>query len=93
MTKFRKKPVEIEAIQNDGNWNTIINWLEENPLFFSAPIRREPDGTLLIDTLEGTMRGLVGDWIIKGVAGEFYACKPDIFKETYILVEEDDNDE
>jgi hypothetical protein len=42
-----------------------------------------PEGEVYIETLEGTMRGNVGDWIIKGVAGEFYPCKADVFEATY----------
>ncbi|MBN9208165.1 MAG: hypothetical protein J0H96_05805 [Microbacterium ginsengisoli] len=83
--KYRKKPVEVEAIQWDGTAEgatPIVDWIREN------------DGTarllhgwavvcLYIDTLEGTMQALPGDWIIRGVQGEFYPCKPDIFAATY----------
>jgi hypothetical protein len=83
--KFRKRPVVIEAVQwTGGN-------AEEVAAFFPAdlPPRFTSSGDMPdfrqveIDTLEGTMRTDPGDWIIKGVAGEFYPCKPDIFEATY----------
>jgi hypothetical protein len=89
MPKFRKKPVTIDAICNDGQWSTVRDWMIEiNPPFgFPAltapPITRNDDGSLNIVTLEGTMRADVGDWIIRGVKGEFYPIKDEIFKETY----------
>lgn len=83
--RFTKKPVTIEAIQFAADPNTISNIhgflgaeksvLEKTPGSF--------DPVLKIDTLEGTMTAQVGDWIIKGVKGEFYPCKPDIFEATY----------
>jgi len=78
--KFRKKPVVIDAIQ----W-TEENW-EEISEFTSVPGGREINtikGPLEIKTLEGTMRANKGDWIIKGIQGELYPCKPDIFEKTY----------
>ena len=89
MARYRKKPVEIDAIQNDGEWPPIMNWLDEIsgggfPVPIGIPIvRRNSDGTLSVDTLEGTMRCDVGDWLIRGIAGEFYPCKPDIFHASY----------
>lgn len=76
--KFRKKPVVIEAVQYTGrNLVEIIMWS-------NAPeIEEEFTGGLTIRTLEGDMRANVGDWIIKGVKGEFYPCKPDVFEATY----------
>ena len=76
--QYRKKPVVIEAIQYDGdNWDDIEVWTD-----FRAKHWRSSN-VMAIETLEGTMTANVGDWIIKGVAGEFYPCKPDIFKATY----------
>lgn len=74
--KFRKKPVVIEAWQNvdDVSWP---NWLDR------VEVRRAPGGVVLIKTLEGTMKADPFDWIIKGVKGELYPCKPDIFQATY----------
>jgi hypothetical protein len=87
MAKFRKKPVVIEAMQYDGsNWLDIWHWYLD---FYNAnrtKIAREffenYDG-VQIGTLEGRMTAKAGDWIIRGVAGEFYPCKPDIFAATY----------
>lgn len=88
--RFRKKPVEVEAIKWDGtNWNEICNFI---PVPHVAKgdeetLKREPSRMpILIETLEGTMRAELGDWIIKGIQGEFYPCKPDIFEQTYELV-------
>jgi len=88
MAKYRKKPVEIEAVQfitnnevDDKNMNDIVRWIEENNG------KAFHDGTdIYIDTLEGTMRAMCGDFIIKGINGEFYPCKPDIFEKTYEVV-------
>lgn len=76
--QYRKKPVVIEAIQYDGdNWDDIEVWTD-----FRAKHWRSSN-VMAIETLEGTMTTNVGDWIIKGVKGEFYPCKPDIFEATY----------
>lgn len=75
--KFRKKPVEVEAIQYNGdNAYEIINFTEKH----AAKTMGE---SLTIKTLEGQMQCAVNDWVIKGVKGEFYPCKPDIFEATY----------
>lgn len=88
--KYRKKPVVIEAVRNDGTWAPICQWLESltgTGMAFqpaeAPPITRNDDGSLNIGTAEGIMRGNVGDWIIQGVKGELYPCKPDIFATTY----------
>lgn len=79
--KFRKKPVIIDAIQ----WNGSLPFPEE---FSSMGFLEHENGyDLEIDTLEGTMLCRQGDYIIKGVAGEFYPCKPEIFERTYEKVE------
>ena len=75
MGQYRKKPVVIEAIQFNKNFTEIEKFCEGN---FDWS-----EGKSDIKTLEGTMRASVGDWIIKGVNGEFYPCKPDIFEKTY----------
>jgi hypothetical protein len=83
--KFRKKPVEIEAVQWDGTATgatPIIDWVLATGER-SARYDDEHEPVLQIDTLEGTMRASAGDWIIRGVKGEFYPCKPDIFEATY----------
>lgn len=82
--RFRKKPVEIEAMLYTGdNWVEIAKWLRES----DVRIGREHTGKASIPTLEGTMYASPGDWIIRGVQGEFYPCKPDIFAETYEAVQ------
>lgn len=79
--KYRKKPVVIEAVQ----W--VGDNLSEIQSFYKAPGILVGD-TIKIVTLEGVMTANKGDWIIKGVRGEYYPCKPDIFAATYELVEE-----
>lgn len=114
-TKFRKKPVEIEAMQFSGpprHTHALTSWMESNLYPFlvgdatkpatlrypdqiasdhSMPdkgIYIDPDtGELMIRTLEGDMRVGYKDWVIRGVQGEFYPCKPDIFAATYEPVE------
>lgn len=78
MPKFRKKPVVIEAVQFNGGMLAILD--AGFPDFGGYPNR---PGSLLIPTLEGDHECRPGDWIIKGVKGEFYPCKPDIFDATY----------
>jgi len=84
--KYRKKPVVIEAVQWTGdNLATITEFFDETSDRVMS-IRNNRD--LFIETLEGEMMATPGDWIIKGIAGEFYPCKPDIFEATYDPVEE-----
>ena len=88
--KYRKKPVEIEAVQltEDLALRCFID-RERGPfgLHINGEFHRErrtvTTAYATIDTLEGKMRADLGDWIIKGVKGELYPCKPDIFTETY----------
>lgn len=85
--KFRKLPVEVEAMQvldDLGNHAAIHRWINENGGTARMPAF---DPWLIIETLEGDMRADLGDWVIRGVAGEFYPCKPDIFATTYEPVE------
>lgn len=77
--KFRKKPVEIEAVQFRGNFEEIENFCGGDAEF--------RNGELVVATLEGALRASPDDWIIKGIKGEFYPCKPDIFAATYEPVE------
>ena len=86
--KFRKKPVVIEAIQFNGDSDEVIFWLGENSPNSSDVFDFISDQLIEIHTLEGVMKCSKGDWIIKGVKGEFYPCKPDIFEATYERVEE-----
>ena len=82
---YGKKPVVIEAMQMNGQTVEIAKWLNEHGCKFSAsthPTDASQD-TLTIHTLEGAMEASPGDWIIRGVKGEFYPCKPDVFDFTY----------
>lgn len=87
--RFRKNPVVIDAFQWQGNWPPLLAWLDGiSGGRFPVPFGRKPPitisgGFLTIETLEGTHRANVGDWIIRGIQGEFYPCKPDIFEATY----------
>lgn len=90
--KYRKKPVEIEAVQFNGassHATQIHCWMagKRNCPDTKGTIHTRDIVTIDIETLEGFMTAKQQDWIIKGVAGEFYPCKPDIFKQTYELVE------
>ena len=77
MPKFTKKPVTIEARQWTGeNTQELLDWINH-------PKARVQEDYLLIPTLEGNHFASINDWVICGVAGEFYACKPDIFDKTY----------
>jgi len=82
--KFRKKPVVIDAWQIKLSDPNVPDWVD-----FGGRVQwRDAGGTMLeIVTLEGVMVGNAGDWLIKGVSGELYPCKPDIFDKTYEVVE------
>ena len=94
MAKYRKKPVIIESIQWDGvNHREMFDFLTgtNNKLMESYGDNfyiehSKVAGGLIIKTLEGEHIATIGDFIIKGVSGEFYPCKPDIFAATYELV-------
>lgn len=84
--KFRKKPVIIEAMQiTESNVIEVVDWMGD---IFPLAWREWPPIHIEIPTLEGVMKANIGDWIIKGVKGEFYPCKPDIFELTYEKVDE-----
>lgn len=79
--KFRKKPVVIEAFEFTG-----MSSLDEMRKVWGDSFQCHPHGNgglLKIKTLEGYIRPTVGDWIIRGIKGEYYPCKPDIFEATY----------
>ena len=97
MAKYRKKPVVIDAIQ----WPADIELREEDDPIHDEidawfrgmgadpdKIMMMDDGTISIATLEGEMAAQPGDWVIRGIKGEFYPCKPDIFDATYEKVKE-----
>lgn len=94
--KYRKKPVVIEAVQfTRENALAWLNCPASTPfgLFVSGgwhPVNQTIySATISIDTLEGKMRADLDDWIIKGIKGELYPCKPDIFAATYDSVASD----
>jgi hypothetical protein len=83
MAKYRKKPVVVEAIQFTGtpeSANEILKFANPNATWYFN------QNFINISTLEGDITANNGDWIIKGVKGEFYPCKPDIFEATYEFV-------
>lgn len=96
--KYRKKPIEIEAFQYDGDLKDskgnyyVPEWavkaFENGVIHFGALKFNEAPCELFIDTLEGTHHVSDGDYIIKGIKGELYSCNPDIFAMTYERVEE-----
>lgn len=87
--KYKKKPVVIEAIQFTGTLNNLeelSNFIDNQDLVISY---KDPKCVVIkLQTLEGQMIASLGDYIIKGVQGEFYPCKPDIFEQTYERVDE-----
>ena len=96
MGKFRKKPVVIEAWQFDGTERHAHWFLDKFPdrtLSALVPTDsiddRQKEVMLVIPTLEGNHNASPGDWIIQGVKGELYPCKPDIFEMTYEPVHQD----
>ena len=92
INKYRKKPIIIEAVKWTGlNLEEIKNFVDESLLYNIYDGAWEVgEASVIVDmqirTPEGNMSVSVGDYIIKGIAGEFYPCKPDIFKQTYETV-------
>ena len=99
MSKFRKKPIVIDAVQLLWeNWSEICDFAgvgsgshQPSGCYIDKDGNKTEDTTdiigLEIPTLEGVMLAKQGDWIIKGVSGELYPCKPDIFEKTYEKVD------
>lgn len=92
MSYFRKKPVVVEAVQLWWHtWSEMCAFAgvgsaeDDKPHGFTHPDGKQG---LRIPTLEGTMEAIEGDWIIRGVKGELYPCKPDVFEATYEPVED-----
>ena len=85
MSQYRKKPVVIEAMQfvSYRSADKIIEWSGGAAAVHEGDPSPERPSFLVIQTVEGEMTASGGDWIIKGVKGEFYPCKPDIFEMTY----------
>lgn len=89
MAKYRKKPIVIDAVQ----WNCEQSELDQVNAWWAAagntaPFTLNPSKTIAIPTPEGTVLAIPGDWVIRGVKGEIYPCKNDIFELTYEKVEE-----
>ena len=86
MEKYTKRPVTISAIQHKAGVEdyALAQYVIEGILEYKE------DGTVLIKTLEGIMCARPGDWIIRGINGEIYPCKPDIFEKSYIKAKDID---
>jgi hypothetical protein len=102
--KYRKKPVVIEAMRllaytqglgpaawNNSSGGDIWKWLTAGGATFRMDQVDPGPAFMVIHTLGGDMRADIGDWIIRGVQGEFYPCKPEIFAATYEKVEDGSN--
>ena len=85
--KYRKKPKVIEAIQWNGSNRVEVAKFIKGKELKDTDTLLYPGSRVFIETFEGTMCANVNDWIIKGIMGEFYPCKPNIFEATYDLVE------
>lgn len=86
--RFRKLPIVVEAMHFDGN-----NYPEIRRWMYGDLVSKAPDlWTFEIKTLDGVMQVSAGDWVIKGVKGEFYPCKSDIFEKSYKAVKEKGKD-
>ena len=96
MAKYRKKPVVIDAIQYIGsNGTEIMTFVGRQLQESKPPSAMEYDKdipneaySIIIPTLEGDMKCSKGDYVIKGIQGEYYPCKPIVFEQTYELVEQ-----
>lgn len=94
--QYRKKPVVIEAVQLDNiNAPDVVRWIGEDKAKMELESdtayqagKAPPVFSVTIKTLEGDMKAMPGDYVIRGVNGEFYPCKPDIFAKTYEEVDE-----
>ena len=85
MQKFRKKPMVVEAVQwTGGNTEEVLVFCNREGQLCRFD---DSSGHLIVSTLEGDLQAVPGDWIICGVNGEFYPCKPEIFEKTYESVE------
>ena len=87
MPQYRKKPVVIDAVQYDGNFRSLDCFSIKEVSHFIVSKDSEGKNCIKIPTLEGEMIASIGDYIIRGVKGEYYPCKPDIFEATYDTVE------
>ena len=83
-SRFRKRPVVIEAVQWNGNAECFKPWMDE---LGALPIILAPLPAITIKTLEGDHLAGLGDWIVRGVQDELYPVKPEIFEQTYEAVD------
>jgi len=83
MVKFRKKPILVQAIQFENTAECLCAISKFMNREMRVDYQRGEAPVIEINTLEGTMYAKAGDFIIKGVKGEFYPCKPDVFEATY----------
>ena len=82
--RYKKKPVEVEAIKFDGtNHREILKFIYPDMSETGLAGAEEMKLPIVIETLEGDMNVSVGDYVIRGIQGELYPCKPDIFEQTY----------
>lgn len=82
--QYKKKPVVIEAVQfTRNNWDELVAFTNGKATSFNKSLILDDKYICNINTLEGIMVATEGDYIIKGIRGEFYPCKPDIFYKTY----------
>ena len=91
MPKYRKKPVVIEAVQlaecDHDQWCEVMSWVFDGGDVVGPLGEGDEPYIFYVMTLEGEMKAQPGDWIIRGVQGEHYPCKPDVFELTYEPVE------
>ncbi|MGO3307190.1 MAG: hypothetical protein ACTILG_11065 [Sphingobacterium sp.] len=88
LKKYRKKPVVIEAVEfNKNKWKAEVSQGKLSESFPMVLLSVIAGFSPVIETLEGDMKVSNGDFIIKGIQGEFYPCKPDIFHESYEAIE------
>lgn len=84
--RYRKKPMEVEAVKlTADNANDVSFWCGGQLTYEEDHLKGVEVKAIYIPTLEGVMLAVEGDYVIKGIKGEFYPCKPDIFEESYDL--------
>jgi len=86
--KFVKKPVIVDAIKFIGKQDPILEFVKNSDGIIGFEVDSEGNNiAVIISTLEGEMKANIDDWIIKGIAGEIYPCRPNIFSKTYEPIE------
>lgn len=95
MAKFRLRPIVVEAMQYDGSadsFNCIWDWACPSNDTLKSPVHfdntDDDPGMLYVQTIDGERKAFPGDWIVKGVAGDFFPCKSDVFEQIYEQVED-----